>query len=214
MEDKIGKSCFIFGAGEKTSLYEKPCEGDMVIAADGGLRWLRELRIVPDYVIGDFDSLGESPVNTSENTSEKVMTLPCEKDTTDLYEAAEAGIKKGCKSFFIYGGTGGRLDHTLANIQLLASLAERGLKGIIFGEGYGITAVKNEKITLSGKKGEYVSVFSLTDISEGVDLKGLKYELSDYTLTNTFPLGVSNEFTDKTAMISVRKGTLAVYYTI
>lgn len=110
--------------------------------------------------------------------------------------------------------TGGRLDHTLANIQLLASLAEKGCEGVIFGEGYGITALKNGKITLSGKKGEYVSVFSLTDISEGVDLKGLKYELSDYTLRNTFPLGVSNEFTDKTAIISVRKGTLAVYYTI
>ncbi len=214
LEDTIGKSCFIFGAGEKTSLYEKPCEGDMVIAADGGLRWLRELQIVPDYVIGDFDSLGESPANTFENASEKVVTLPCEKDTTDLYEAAEAGIRKGCKSFFIYGGTGGRLDHTLANIQLLASLAERGCDGVIFGEGYGITAVKDGKITLSGKKGEYVSVFSLSDVSEGVDLKGLKYELSDYTLRNTFPLGVSNEFTDKTAIISVRKGTLAVYYTI
>lgn len=218
MEDKIGKSCFIFGAGEKTSLYEKPCEGDMVIAADGGLRWLRELKIVPDYVIGDFDSLGESPVDTFENTSEdfyeKVVTLPCEKDTTDLYEAAEAGIRKDCKSFFIYGGTGGRLDHTFANIQLLASLAERGLKGVIFGESYGITAVKDGKITLSGKKGEYVSVFSLSDVSEGVAIEGLKYELSDYTLTNTFPLGVSNEFTEKTATVSVRKGTLAVYYTI
>ena len=127
MEDKTGKSCFIFGAGEKTSLYETPCDGDMVIAADSGLRWLRELQIIPDYVIGDFDSLGESPAEASEATSEiisgKVVTLPCEKDTTDLYEAAETGIKKGCKSFFIYGGTGGRLDHTLANIQLLASLA-------------------------------------------------------------------------------------------
>lgn len=218
MEDRIGKSCFIFGAGEKTSLYETPCDGDMVIAADGGLRWLRELQIIPDYVIGDFDSLGENPAEASEATSEiisgKVVTLPCEKDTTDLYEAAEAGISRGCKSFFIYGGTGGRLDHTLANIQLLASLAEKGCEGVIFGEGYGITALKNGKITLSGKKGEYVSVFSLTDISEGVDLKGLKYELSDYTLRNTFPLGVSNEFTDKTAIISVRKGTLAVYYTI
>lgn len=214
MEDKTGKSCFIFGAGEKTSLYETPCDGDMVIAADGGLRWLRELQIIPDYVIGDFDSLGESPAETSEATSERVVTLPCEKDTTDLYEAAETGIKKGCKSFFIYGGTGGRLDHTLANIQLLASLAEKGCEGVIFGEGYGITAVKDGKISLRGKKGEYVSVFSLTDTSEGVDLKGLKYELSDYTLRNTFPLGVSNEFTEKTATISVRKGTLAVYYTI
>ncbi len=210
LEEIIGKRCFIFGAGEKTDLSELPCDGDLVIAADGGLRWLRELNIIPDYVIGDFDSLGGKP----DYDYERVVTLPCEKDTTDVYEAAEAGIKKGCKSFFIYGGTGGRLDHTLANIQLLASLAERGLKGVMFGEGYGITAVRNGRISLEGKKGQYVSVFSLTDISEGVALEGLKYELSDYTLTNTFPLGVSNEFTDKTAVISVRKGTLAVYYTI
>ena len=67
-------------------------------------------------------------------------------------------------------------------------------------------------VALNGKKGKYVSVFSLSDVSEGVRLKNLKYELEDYRLTASFPLGVSNEFTENTAQISVRKGTLAVYY--
>ena len=83
-----------------------------------------------------------------------------------------------------------------------------------YGDGFGLTAVRNGSISLSGRKGSYISVFSLSDASEGVALKGLKYPLENHTLTNAFPLGVSNEFTEKTAEISVSDGVLAVYYTI
>ena len=92
--------------------------------------------------------------------------------------------------------------------------AEKGVTLMIYGDGFVLTAVRNGGITLIGEKGSYVSVFSLTDASEGVCLSGLKYELENYTLTSSFPLGVSNEFTDKTAEISVSNGILAVYYTI
>ena len=204
---KTEKICHCFGAGEYFGSPAETEKADMVIVADGGLKVTEKYGISPDFVIGDFDSLGAVPEN--ENTT----VLPVEKDTTDMFEAIKKGAEEGCTVFHIYGGTGGRLDHTLANIQHLKYFAEKGLRLYLHGDGYIVTAVKDGEIALKGSKGGYVSVFSLSDISEGVSLKGLKYELSDYRLDNSFPLGVSNEFTGEEAHISVKNGTLAVYFT-
>lgn len=202
------KVCHCFGAGDFFGLCSEINGGDIVIAADGGLNAAEKCGIKPDFVIGDFDSLGKIPV------SGNVTVLPAEKDTTDMFEAVKKGADEGCTRFNLYGGTGGRLDHTIANLQLLKYFSEKALSLFLYGDGFALTAVTDGKISLKGKSGGYVSVFSLSDTSEGVTLKGLKYGLSDYTLKSSFPLGVSNEFTDNTAEISVKSGTLAVYYTL
>ncbi len=202
------KVCHLVGAGDFFGFNTQISPDDTVIAVDGGYRVLSDKGITPDFVVGDFDSLGIVP------DGENVTVLPSEKDVTDMFTAINLGMEKGCVWFHIYGGTGGRLDHTLANIQLLRYFAEKGVTLMIYGDGFVLTAIRNGKVTLIGEKGSYVSVFSLTDTSEGVGLKNLKYELENYTLTASFPLGVSNEFTDKTAEISVENGVLAVYYTI
>lgn len=201
------KFCFIFGAGERTPLPLLPTEGSVVIAADGGLGFLQSEGISPDYIIGDFDSFGKIPKGGN------VTVLPKEKDVTDMWAAAEKGIEQGCNSFVLYGGTGGRLDHTLANIQLIAHLSKFGFEAVIFGNGYAISAVTNGEIEISGEAGEYVSVFALSDVCEGVTISNLRYCTENIRLTNDFPLGVSNEFTGKAAKISVKSGTVAVYYT-
>lgn len=202
------KVCHLVGAGDFFGFNTQISPDDTVIAVDGGYRVLKDKGITPDFVVGDFDSLGIVP------DGENVTVLPSEKDVTDMFTAINLGMEKGCVWFHIYGGTGGRLDHTLANFQLLRYFAEKGVTLMIYGDGFVLTAVRNGGVTLIGEKGSYVSVFSLTDTSEGVGLKNLKYELENYTLTSSFPLGVSNEFTDKTAEISVENGVLAVYYTI
>ena len=205
MEKKI---CHLVGAGDFFGFNETIAPDDMVIAVDGGYKILSDRGITPDFVVGDFDSLGIVP------EGENVTVLPSEKDVTDMFTAINLGMEKGSSVFYIYGGTGGRLDHTIANIQLLIFFAEKDIQLIFYGDGFAMTAVRHDSITLTGKSGNYVSVFSLTDVSGGVCLSGLKYELENYTLTSSFPLGVSNEFTDKTAEISVANGVLAVYYTI
>ena len=204
MSDKI---CVIFGAGtEFPDNIELP-EGDkLIIAADGGLKKLNELGITPDRVIGDLDSLEKKP-ECSDFT-----LLPHEKDTTDTFEAVQLGIKAGCNEFHIYGGTGGRIDHTLANIQLAAQLSQSGRKTFIYGENYIITALTDGVLTLLKRDKGYVSVFAHSDVCTGVTIRGLFYEVEDVTLKNDFALGVSNEFIGKDAEISVRKGTLVVYY--
>ncbi len=200
--------CYIVGAGECNSLPIKKEKGDMIIAADAGVKHLEKSGLTADIVIGDFDSLGCVP------QGDNVIRLKPEKDITDMYAAVEEGIREGYTEFEIFGATGGRLDHTQANIQLAASLADRGFAHIIHGDGCCIAAIKNSSLSFDSSMKGYISVFSHSDVSMGVTIKGLKYELDDARLTNLFSLGVSNEFVGKASEISVDKGILIVIYTV
>lgn len=100
-------------------------EGDFIIAADKGLLYLQNLGITPNLVIGDFDSLGHTP------NGRNIIVLPCEKNDTDMGAAVAEGVMRGYKNFILYGASGGRADHTLANIQLISSLSRRGMTAII-----------------------------------------------------------------------------------
>ncbi len=199
------KVCCIFGAGDFNGLNEAVPDNAFVVAADAGLEAARSCGIEPDLVIGDFDSLGYMP------KAANVKKLPVEKDATDMAEAVGAGLERGCSEFRLYGATGGRLDHTLANIQLIAHLSKIGKEVFIYGNGFFLTAITARGIRISGKVGNTVSVFSLTERSDGVTLRGLKYPLENYTLLNTVALGVSNEFSEENAEISVGDGTLLIY---
>ena len=117
---------------------------------------------------------------------------------------------EGFERIIIFGGTGGRTEHTFANVQLLAALAKRGVKGFLADDGRTLFVSDGGTTKIAARKSGYVSVFSLDTKCEGVTLKGLKYPLSGYTLTNEFPIGVSNEFIGQTAEIIVEKGVYLV----
>ena len=198
--------CYIIGAGENYGLDFTPTSNDFVIAADAGIRYLEQCRITADLVIGDFDSLDGTP--THPNT----ITLNAEKDDTDMLAAVREGINAGYSVFHIYCGMGGRIDHTISNIQILAYLSQNGMRGFLFGKDIIITAITNRKMTFDKIPSGYISVFSYTEKSEGVYLHGLKYKLENATLTSTFPLGVSNEFIGKESSVSVDSGTLLIVF--
>ena len=122
------KRCFIFAAGTFYGLRKRPEAGDLVIAADAGYRVCQQEGLVPDVILGDFDSM-EAP-----DAGERVCRLPVEKDDTDTLAAVKLGLERECTDFWIYGGTGGkRLDHTLANLQTLLYLRRRGARGFLCG---------------------------------------------------------------------------------
>lgn len=196
------KLCYIVGAGEPTPL-DFSQEG-CIIACDGGLAYLQAAGIVPDYIIGDFDSLPYSP------DGDNVIRLKKEKDDTDSFSAVKLGIELGYTEFLLYCCTEGRITHTFANVQLLCYLAKRGLRGSLVDNDFVYTAIENETLSLPYRNGE-LSVFALDERTEGVTLRGLKYPLTNHTLTNDFPLGVSNEFvTDAT--VTVGKGVALVVF--
>lgn len=196
--------CYVVGAGENYGLDFVPGPEDFVIAADAGLRYLEQSGISADLVIGDFDTLQYKPHRP------RVIALSREKDDTDMRAAVWEGIREGYDVFHIYAGTGGRIDHTIANLQLLAELSQNGKQGFLFGRDYIITAVTDGKIEFPKKDSGYISVFAHSEKAEGVWLKGLKYKLENAVLTNTFPLGVSNEFIGVKSSISVERGTLLI----
>lgn len=206
--EESGKVCYIAGAGDFYGFVRKPSCNDVVIAADGGLAYLEREGIEPDYVIGDFDSLSSLPTWLGDST--KCRVLPREKDVTDMYAALREGIRRGCKTFHIYGGLGGRVSHTLANIQLLADLSQKGIRAYLYGDRSVITSITDSSMKIPGSFQGYVSVFSHGERAEGVFLKRFKYPLSEAVLTNDFPLGISNECTKAEGEIFVKKGTLII----
>lgn len=203
--DNMNKVCHIVGGGDFFGI--RPTgEGDFIIAADKGLLYLQNLGITPNLVIGDFDSLGHTP------NGRNIIVLPCEKNDTDMGAAVAEGVMRGYKNFILYGASGGRADHTLANIQLISSLSRRGMTAIIDARETSFTSITNGRIIFDENAKGMISVFSHSDISSGVTISGLKYELKNGTLKNTYALGVSNEFVGKMSEISVAQGTLTVVY--
>lgn len=196
--------CYVVGAGSFDETIA-PGPQDFVIAADGGYQHLADAGVRVDLLLGDFDSIAEMPEGI------KVRRFAPEKDDTDMMLAVKAGLELGFSRFALYGGLGGRLDHTLANAQVLCYLSQRGALGFLVGEGMVLTALTDSGIAIAGGRG-MISVFCMGNLAEGVTLSGLKYPLTEAAMTNDMPLGVSNEFVDEPARISVRKGTLLVLW--
>lgn len=198
--------CYIVGAGECPVLDIEIKNGDFLIAADGGYRYCKQNNLVPDAVIGDFDSLGHIP------DGDNIIKLNPVKDVTDMHAAAQVGIEKGFCEFAIYGATGGRIDHTLANVQLVASLSQKGYKASLIDGKVIITALTDGSIYFDSSCSGYISFFSHTDKCEGVTISNMKYTLENGNLTNSFPLGVSNEFIGKDSRVTVEKGTAIIVF--
>lgn len=209
----MDRICIIFGAGD---LYIKEVDvpdNAVVIAADGGLQHTEYLGIKPDIILGDFDSYNINSVN------DKCIVYPKEKDYTDMFIAVQHGYDMGVREFIIYGGLGGRrIEHTVANLQLLEHFTKLGCKVIMQGDGERITALHNDgnqgnaSVRFTCKNSGYISVFAAGGDAQGLCIKGLKYELENRVLKTDFPLGVSNEFCGKDAEISLSSGTIIIIW--
>lgn len=191
---------------------------EAILAVDGGYERLRSCGLKPTLVLGDFDSLGFVP------TDIPVLRFPEDKNESDLGLALTWAGEQGFDDVYVYGAFSGRIDHTIAALQELARAAER------FGHTrfLGVSECNSFVVLCSGqrlciapeaqtgalsqhnKDARSVSVLSLCDVSRGVNIAGLKYELSGAELRNRGSLGLSNEYTGKAAEISVQHGTILV----
>lgn len=212
-EDK----CIIISAGKIDERVPLPCPGerDLVIAADGGLLHCKRLGIRPGLLLGDFDSMDEEGRRLIERLEreepDRVKRLPAEKDDTDTLAAVKEAMERGYRRILLYGGEGGRLDHTMANLQSLLYAKKRGADAQLVGKGSRTFILSGgESVEFAETAKGYLSLFALGEKAEGLSVKGMKYPLEEAELQYDFPLGVSNEFTGRKACIALRKGELLV----
>ncbi len=194
----------IFGAGDYRGEWHEIATADLVIAADGGLLHAEREGLVPDLVIGDFDSLGCLPRGTN------VITHPIEKDDTDMALAVKEALLRGADEIILFGALGGRLDHTLANITLLLSLARQGIQVYLYGDRLLTVLTAGESLLFEGTDG-ILSLFSLSEAAV-VSLSGVKYPLTKGMLKKDTALGVSNHFEERTASVLCHSGELLVLW--
>ena len=183
-----------------------PQPTDYVIACDHGYDHACKLQIRPDLLLGDFDSCLTAP-----EPSIPILTVPAEKDDTDTLLAARHGLSLGFSQFLFLGATGGRMDHFWANCSVCAFLSRQGARCEMRDESYTLYTLSGGALTIPRKDHAVLSVFSFCDTSYGVTLKGVKYPLTNYTMTNHFPIGISNEFAADEANISLTSGLLMVF---
>ncbi len=179
-------------------------DSDTVICADGGCLSAQKMGIVPDVVIGDFDSF---PQDEAVAKSEKIV-LPIEKDKTDTHECVCFAIEHGFDEILLLGAIGTRLDHTIANIHLLKIALDNNVKMKIVDEHNEVYLTDSE-ITLEKSEGQHVSVLPIGK-AEGISSKGLYYPMIDAKMEFGNPYGVSNEFNSDEATVRVKNGLLLV----
>ncbi|MGN0613316.1 MAG: thiamine diphosphokinase [Porcipelethomonas sp.] len=202
------KKCYIFAGCPDARCTDISFDDDRyVICADGGYSIAKRLRIEPDVMIGDFDTYsGRLPENC------EIIKHPPEKDDTDTMLAAKLALDRGYRHIVICGGVGGRLDHTIANIQTLRYILRHEAYGELAGDGNYVTMQGPGVRVYSRMKGYYFSVFSYTEECRGVSLTGFKYPLKDGVIRNSFPIGVSNEITGRSGIVSLESGILLVVF--
>ena len=199
--------CVIFGAGpiqddQITRSFLQ--QDDFILCADGGYAHAHKMGLRPDLLIGDFDSM-----RPPEHAGCEVCAYPPEKDDTDMLAAIKLGLQEGYRSFRLYGGSGGRLEHTLANIQCLLYLKEHDAIGYMM-DGTGMILVaKEEEISFRENLEGYLSLFSLGERAT-VSIEHMKYLLDHAELTNSFPIGISNEFIGEMGCVRVHQGAVVI----
>lgn len=203
------KSCAVISAGDidDLSILNLCSSASYIICADGGYIHALNAGIRPDVVVGDFDTfLGEVPNDI------ECIKHPSEKDDTDTMLAIKLAIDRGYKDITIFGATGGRIDHTFANIQAIAYATQHGCSARIISGKTTIMHIEDDNTVLPNIDG-ILSVFAYTDVCKGVSISGAKYSLDSATISNTFPIGASNEFVNSDVQIRVDSGALLIIVT-
>ncbi len=184
-------------------------QSDMLVCADGGVKHLRKLNILPDIVIGDLDSINHNDMRFLEKANVTILRYPRKKDVSDTELAAEWAVSNKADDITLTGTTGNRLDHTLANIFLLKTITD---KGVIcrMADDHNEIHIVSQYIRITGEPGDLISVIPVTEQVTGLTLKGLEYPLENARIFMGTSLGVSNCFVENQAIISLKTGMIAV----
>lgn len=206
------KKCIVIAGGslQPSAFYQEAVKAaDYVICADGGARHAKMLGIKPDLVVGDFDTLTERELAELKEQGVELLQYPSRKDCTDTEIALLKALELGYIQIDIIGALGGRLDHTLANVMILALPQARRARVRLVDE-YQEVFLTDKKINLCGQKGETISLLPLSEVVSGITTKGLEYALSKGVFKMGNSVGISNVFCEDKAEVEIEKGLLLV----
>lgn len=182
---------------------------DYIISVDGGAGHLRKMGIMPNILIGDFDSANSEDLKYFINQGIEAYKFPIEKDMTDSELAIEKALEIGASELLFIGAIGSRVDHSFANVFLLKKILDMGLKACIIDENNQIYMF-NTTFTLQKQDGYKLSLIPISQKVTGVTTEGLKYKLNDAIMTLGTSWGVSNEFLEDKVTVTIEEGILLV----
>jgi thiamine pyrophosphokinase len=185
---------------------------DSIIVADKGMEFCYQAGLKPDQIVGDFDSGDYRLADYYENQGVLVKRLKPEKDDSDTQSALHLAMEAGAQEVILLGGTGTRLDHVWANIQLLAYADTHGISMKMY-DGHNAISLHREsfRVKKATQFGTYTSFFSLGDCVENLTLEGFKYPLKHHMLRNTDSgLTVSNEILESEGKVLFDTGLLVM----
>ena len=182
-------------------------DGALVIGADRGAEFALAAGLAVEVAVGDFDSISAAGLERLERSGARIERHPAEKEATDLELALAEALSLGARRILVIGAAGGRLDHLLGELSLLASdaLAEVEVDAVL-GRAT-VNVVRGERV-LAGRVGELVSLLPLHGPASGVTTEGLVYPLRGETLVPGSSRGVSNVFAAEEARVSLERGVL------
>ena len=183
---------------------------DYIVCADGGANHSYNMGIIPNYIIGDLDSIYSEIIEFYKLKDVKFEKFPSKKDETDTEICVYLASKLNAKEIDFIGALGGRLDHMIANINLLYYVRNKGIYTKIISEYEDIHIAINEEITINGNIGDTISVIPLNGDAKGVTLENLEYPLNNYDMKFYLPLGISNVMLDEKCSVKVEQGSLII----
>ena len=208
------KAVIISGGKEpsKDILFREIQDADIIIGADKGCEVLYKYNIIPDYILGDFDSANDEIINSIEERAKKKITYKREKDYTDTEIAYNLAVEKGATEIILLGATGTRYDHSLSNLGLMLRGLKSSIKVKVIDDNNFIF-LTDKSIILQGNKGDIISFQAYCDEIKNFNISGAKYNLSNYTLKLGDGITTSNEFLDEDIRVNFDNGILMILYT-
>lgn len=177
-------------------------EDRYIVVADGGIKNLIGRDIIPDEVLGDFDSIDEEGRSFIEKNNIKIEKYPARKDFTDTELCLEVLLKKGADDIIILGATGTRLDHMFSSMFLLERLKKENVAGKFIDDYNEVSFISNETVEVKKNKYKYLSIVPVSK-EVCLTLKGTEYEVENLKLNRFTTIAVSNEVKDEAAKVEI-----------
>ena len=206
-------SAIILGSGNNINpqlFFLEKINIEYVICADGGLNKAESLNIVPNIIIGDFDSVNQKTLKRYIDKNIEIIKYSSEKNYTDMELAIDYAVEKGFKDIILIGASGTRLDHTAANIILIEKYYKQAINIKIIDNNNLIQIVANN-MTIPFRENYYVSIIPLSERIEGLTLEGFKYPLDNVIVERGSTLCISNEICENSGVIKLNKGSALVF---